>query len=552
MRVTPHADLVFTGGSVFTPESAGPPATTVVVSDGVIVAVGGAEVAERAGTPTEVVDLAGGLLIPGFQDAHVHPVEGGLGRMRCDLSEHTTREDYLAAIRLYADSHPDAGWITGGGWAMSAFPGGTPTAADLDTVVPDRPVYLPNRDHHGAWVNSRALEIAGIDASTPDPSDGRLERDRGGRPSGTLHEGAMDLVIRHLPADTVDELVAGLLEGQRYLHSLGITAWQDAIVGAYAGINDASDAYLALAADGRLTAKVVGALWWQRDKGIEQIDDLREKRERLTTERFRATSVKIMQDGVAENFTAHMLAPYLDGNGSATQNSGIPFVDPVALRQHVTALDRDGFQVHVHAIGDAAVREALDAFEAAADANGADRSRANRHHIAHIQVIHPDDVPRFAQLGVTANMQALWAAYEPQMTELTIPFLGAERAGWQYPFGDLARSGAPLAMGSDWPVSTPDPVEAIQVAVNRVLSDAEGEHRRPFLPEQALDVTTALTAYTAGSARVNHLDETTGTIEVGKAADLAVLDRDVRTGPHAVEDARVLATYVDGVRVFSA
>ncbi len=527
--------------------------SSVAVGGGCIVAVGDDDVRALAGPGTEIVDLAGGLLVPGFQDAHVHPVQGGLERMRCDLSELRTREEYLDRIRSYAEAHPEAEWITGSGWAMAAFPGGTPTAADLDAVVPDRPVYLPNRDHHGAWVNSRALEVAGIDASTPDPSDGRLERDGEGRPSGTLHEGAIDLIFRHLPADTIEELTAALIGAQGYLHSLGITAWQDAIVGAYASINDAAGAYAALAADGRLTAKVVGALWWQRDQGSDQIASLADKRERLTAGRFRATSVKIMQDGVAENFTAHMLDPYLDAGAAATTNHGIAFVDPAALAEHVTALDREGFQVHVHAIGDAAVRETLDAFEAARTANGAASFATRRHHIAHLQLIHPDDVPRFGALGVAANMQALWAAYEPQMTELTIPFLGEERSGWQYPFGDLARSGATLAMGSDWPVSTPDPLEAIHVAVNRVLSDGEGGpdvDRRPFLPEQALDVTTALTAYTAGSAWVNHLDDTTGTIEVGKAADLAVLDRDVRLTPEAVAEARVVATYVDGNHVF--
>ncbi len=397
--------------------------------------------------------------------------------------------------------------------------------------------------------------MAGIDASTPDPPDGRIERDQEGRPTGTLHEGAMDLVEHHAPVDSPEDLVEGLLEGQRYLHALGITAWQDAIVGAYANINDASDAYEALAADGRLTAKVVGALWWQRDKGGEQIADLVAARERHASGRFRATSVKIMQDGVAENFTAQMLTSYCDGHGGHTGHTGIAMVDPQALRGHVSELDRLGFQVHVHAIGDGAVRSALDAFEAAAKANGPEHTAGNRHHIAHIQVIHPEDVRRFAMLGVSANMQALWAAYEPQMTDLTIPFLGDERATWQYPFGDLHRAGAHLAMGSDWPVSTPDPLEAIHVAVNRTLSEQEGgadRELRAFLPEQALDVTTALTAYTAGSAWLNHLEETTGTIEVGKAADLAVIDRDVRATPEAIAAGTVVATYVDGREVYAS
>jgi predicted amidohydrolase YtcJ len=549
-------DLLFNNGAVFTAVAGAPDASTVLVRDGLIVGVGGDEVRELAGPGAEVVDLDGGLLVPGFQDAHVHPVGGGIERMRCDLAGvPVDRDAYLAKIREYADAHPEAEWILGGGWGMAAFPGGTPTAADLDRIVPDRPVFLPNRDHHGAWVNSKTLEIAGVDASTPDPVDGRFERDADGRPTGTLHEGAMEMVERLVPPDSPEDLVAGLLEGQRFLHALGVTAWQDAIVGTYANMIDASDAYETLDAGGRLTAKVVGAIWWQRDKGAEQIADLVATRERHSSGRFRATSVKIMQDGIAENFTAQMLTPYCDGHGGHTDNAGIPMVDPEALPGYVTELDRLGFQVHVHAIGDGAVRSALDSFEAAARTNGPEHSSANRHHIAHIQVIHPEDVRRFATLGVAANMQALWAAYEPQMTDLTIPFLGDERATWQYPFGDLHRAGAHLAMGSDWPVSTPDPLEAIHVAVNRVLSESEGgadRDRRPFLPEQAIDVTTALTAYTAGSAWVNHLEETTGTIEVGKAADLVVIDRDVRATPEAIAEGNVVATYVDGRQVYGS
>ncbi len=198
----------------------------------------------RPGPDVRVVDLAGGLLAPGFTDAHVHPIQGGLERLRCDLSEHETREEYLAAVRAYADSHPEVEWILGGGWAMPAFPGGTPLAADLDTVVPDRPVFLPNRDHHGAWVNTRALELAGITRETPDPPDGRIERDADGNPSGTLHEGATALVSRHLPRTTGADYRAALLAGQEYLHSLGVTGWQDAIVGSYSGMDDPGSTYL--------------------------------------------------------------------------------------------------------------------------------------------------------------------------------------------------------------------------------------------------------------------------------------------------------------------
>lgn len=546
-----HADIVFTGGAVFTADTVRSRATAVAVTDGRIAAVGGYDVRDLIGPSTEVVDLGGRMLVPGFQDAHVHPVSGGLELLRCDLNDAATEDEYLATVAAYAASHPEEEWILGGGWAMSAFPGGTPTAAALDRVLPDRPAFLPNRDGHGAWVNSAALRLAGIDRDTPDPADGRIERDADGHPSGTLHEGAMSLVNRLVPDPSPAFLRDALIAGQRYLHSYGITAWQDAIIGDYSDLVDQGETYRQAAADGTLTGRVVGALWWDRTQGLEQIPSLLERRDRFSHGRFQATSVKIMQDGVAENFTAAMLEPYHDGHGHFTDNSGISFVDPAVLNEAVPQLDGAGFQVHFHAIGDRAVRECLDAVERAIARNG--RSD-NRHHIAHIQVVHPEDVPRFRALGVAANMQSLWATLEPQMVDLTLPFLGAPRDAWQYPFGDLLRAGAVLAAGSDWSVSSPNPLAAIHTAVNRQAAPGyeEGDYE-PFLPEQAIDLATSLTAYTAGSAWVNHLDRLTGTIEVGKYADLALLDRDPFDGPaDRIGATRVLQTFVGGERVFAA
>ncbi|MGW9586054.1 amidohydrolase [Microbacterium sp. NPDC055455] len=546
-----HADLVFTGGPVFTANTVRSRASAVAVRAGRIVAVGGDDVRELVGPSTELVDLRGRMLIPGFQDAHVHPVWGGLDMLRCDLSELGTAAEYLEAIAGYVADHASDEWILGGGWQMSAFPGGTPTAAALDAVTGERPAFFPNRDGHGAWVNSAALRLAGIDRETPDPADGRIERDADGTPSGTLHEGAMALVNRLLPEEPLERLTDALLLGQRYLHSFGITAWQDAIVGSYGDAGDPGPAYLRAAADGTLTARVVGAIWWDRTQGLEQIPSILERRDRYRAGRFAATSVKVMQDGVAENFTAAMLEPYCDGHGHFTDDSGISFVDPAVLAEAVPILDAEGFQVHFHAIGDRAVRECLDAVERAIALNG--RSD-NRHHIAHIQVVHPEDVPRFRELGVAANMQSLWATYEPQMVELTLPFLGEPRSAWQYPFGDLLRAGAVLAAGSDWSVSTPDPMAAIHTAVNRTAAPGheEGEYDA-FLPEQAIDLATSLTAYTAGSAWVNHLDDVTGTIEVGKLADLVVLDRDPFAGPaEEIGATHALQTFVEGERVFAA
>ncbi|WP_051338752.1 amidohydrolase [Streptomyces flavidovirens] len=548
---TPHtprtpADLVFTGGPVLTLDAARSRATTVAVTGERVTAVGHDEVRDLIGPRTEVVDLAGKLLVPGFQDAHIHPVSAALELAQCDLTAARTAAETVDAVRAYAEARPEEEWITGGGWSMEAFEGGAPTKDLLDAVVPDRPVYLPNRDHHGAWANSRALSLAGIDRATPDPADGRIERDAHGEPTGLLQEGAMDLVARLTPPSTPAGRLAALLHAQRLLHSYGITAWQDAIVGTFGAMDDPADAYTAAARDGSLTARVTGALWWDRERGAEQIPELVARREELSDGRFRAGSVKIMVDGVAETGTAALLTPYLDGCGCPTANRGTSFIDPTDLRRYVTELDALGFQAHFHALGDRAVREALDAVEAARAANG---WRDTRPHLAHLQVVHPDDIGRFRQLGATANIQPLWAAHEPQMDELTIPFLGPERAGHQYPFAALLRSGATLAAGSDWPVSSPEPLHGIHTAVNRVEPGGTGP---VFLPEQRISLTAALAAYTAGSAHVNHLDDT-GSVRAGALADLVVLDRDPYAAPpEEIAATRVARTYVGGQQVYDA
>ena len=480
------AELVLTGGAVYTVDAARSWAQAVAISAGRIAAVGtDAGMRPHVGPRTEVIDLRGRMVLPGFQDAHVHASGGGLERNRCDLSELHSRADYLAAIRAYADQHPEAEWITGGGWSMDVFPGGVPGKDDLDAAVPGRPVFLPNRDHHGAWVNSRALALAGLDATTPDPPDGRIERTAAGAPAGALHEGAMNLVQRVVPPPGLAEQVAGIVAGQHHLHGLGVTAWQEAIVGDYAGIPDCFDAFREAERQGLLTARVTGALWWPRSADLGYLDLLAERRAAAGQGRFRATSVKIMQDGVCENFTAAMLTPYLDGHGGPAASHGTSFFEAEELTAAVTAIDARGFGVHFHAIGDRAVREALDAVAAARAANGPGRGR---HHIAHLQVVHPGDLPRFRALGVAANCQPLWACNEPQMTELTVPYLGNERAGWQYPFGSLAASGAQLCFGSDWPVSSANPLWEMHTAVNRTAPPGYPyggpDSDDPFLPAE--------------------------------------------------------------------
>jgi hypothetical protein len=463
--------------------------------------------------------------------------------LRCDLHADAQSGAPLDEIGAYARSHPDEAWIRGGGWYMAAFDRGTPRREALDRIVPDRPVFLTNRDGHGAWVNTKALELAGVTAATPDPRDGRIERDPDGTPSGTLHEGAMKLVSQFIPDDTPAELEEALRLGQRHLHEFGITAWQDAIIRP----EEAEVAYVALASRGELTGRVVGALWWDRHRGEEQIEELIERRTATSIGRYQATSVKLMMDGVLENFTGAMLEPYGDGHGGTTDNRGLLQIDPGGLASWLPQLDALGFQPHFHAIGDRAVRASLDAVEAARRANGPSDTRP---HIAHIQVIHPDDVPRFRQLDVAANAQPLWAAHDDQMDVLTIPFLG-ERWRWQYPFRSLRAAGALLAMGSDWSVSSANPIWEMHIAVERQAPVSYAGDRGVLLPEERLDLIDALAAFTIGSAFVNHLDHATGSLQVGKLADVAVLDRDLfDRGAGAIGDAHVVGTFVDGAAVY--
>ncbi|WP_067563484.1 amidohydrolase [Nocardia acidivorans] len=539
-----HADLVFTGGTVLTMDSARSRATALAVTGDRITAVGHAEVRAAIGPRTEVVDLTGRALLPGFQDAHIHAASAGVELGECDLTGTVELDEYFRRITAYAAEHPERQWITGSGWSMESFPGGVPTRQQLDALVPDRPVYLTNRDHHGAWANTRALELAGITKDTSDPADGRVEREPGGTPIGMLQEGAMHLVEQVLPPVTPEDRMAGLLRAQAHLHALGITAWQDAYLSADGGPMDHAATYFAASENGALTARVTGAQWWERERGAEQIPAMILRRKQFRSERFRLDTVKIMQDGIAENYTAAMTVPYKDRHGCCTSNSGLSFVDPIALRDYVTELDALDFQVHFHALGDRAVRESLDAVEAALLANG---PRGNRHHLAHLQVVHAADIPRFHRLGAVANLQPLWAAHEVQMDELTLPFMGGDLAERQYMFGDLLRAGATLACGSDWPVSEAAPLAGIHVAVNRIHPDSD---EPPLLPEQRLDLMTALAAYTAGSAYVNRRDDT-GALRVGALADLVVLDRDpFEHLPSEIAGTRVEQTYVGGVRVF--
>ncbi len=546
--------LVLTGGRVLSPSAPGGVAEAMAVSGDTIVAIGTTDeiTAMRAPT-TRTVDLAGRLAIPAFGDAHVHAVSGGLESLRCNLLGLRSRTECLDRISSYAATLSDDSWVLGGGWSLESFASGLPTALDLDAVTDGRPAFLPNRDHHSAWVNTLALERASVDANTPDPFAGRVERDAIGDPTGLLHDSAMGLVARVLPPTSREELARGLRAALTRLHGHGITHWQDACVGAAGdiGVTDTFDAYVTAANEGWLTGRVRGALWWDRSSGLDQTAFLEGRREIAPDGAFRATTVKIMVDGVCETFTAAMSRAYLGDPGRDGTHRGDLFIEPDLLTEVVRTLDADGFQVHFHAIGDRAITTTLDAIEAL----GQPRWGVNRHHIAHLQFISPADLDRFSTLGAGATFQPLWACNDPQMAELTIPFVGEDLTPWQYSIGSLRERGARLAFGSDWPVSSPDPLQQIHVAVNRVLSPGFGrpgtpETTEPFRLDQALSVRDALDAFTRGVAYVNGDEHLLGVLEVGRRADVAVLSQDILSIPTSeIGDTTVELTVAGGAVV---
>ncbi|WP_061782328.1 amidohydrolase [Microbacterium hominis] len=513
------SELIVTGGAVFDGVQR-IDAEAVGVRDGVIVAVGARDEVRRGLPHADELDAAGGLIAPSFADAHVHLGLVALEGLDCTLDDTGSERGCLERIRAHAEALADPqAWVRGGGWRAEWFAGGTPSRAALDAVVPDRPVLLLDSDRHGAWANSRALALAGIDRTTPDPPDGRIVRDADGEPQGTLREGAVDLVGRIAPQPGPDALAPGIRTAADHLLSLGVTGWQEAALASFGSIPDFTDAYLLARAAG-MRGRPTGAVWVPRDLTVDAVADfvagLRERADRADATGFPTRTAKLMLDGIVESETAALRGGYPDGS------RGLSYFPDEVVHAVVAQVNAAGIPVHVHAIGDAAVAQALDAFAAAGPA-----PHGVRNHIAHVQVVDPADVPRFAATGTTVNAQALWACRSEVMRTVTAPLLGPQRSAWQFPFGSLWRSGAALAMGSDWPVSAPDPWAAIGVAVTR--READHPDVDPLGADESLPLAVALAAYTSGSHALIG-DGAAGRIRVGAAADLAIADRDPFAG----------------------
>ncbi|MEZ5314004.1 MAG: amidohydrolase, partial [Thermoanaerobaculia bacterium] len=445
-------------------------------------------------------------MLPGFHDRHVHPLEGGMELARCDVTAAATVAAILDRIRDCAAHLGDRPWLVGGGWQLPIFPGGVADRKLLDAILPDRPAAFSSADGHSTWVNSRALALAGIDRDTPDPEGGRIERDAAGEPTGTLRERAAALVDDLIPGPTAEERIEGLRLGTAMAHRFGIVALTEA----NADPDDVA-AYDALDRSGGLDLRAVISQSLPVSAGIDGIPALVALRAAPPAPHGSVTAVKLFADGVIEGGTAALLEPYVGRPGA-----GIPNWKSAELRNVVVALDREKFQIHIHAIGDRAIRDSLDALEAARAENGA---RDARPLLAHIQLIDPADIPRFRELGVVADFQPLWAWEDSYIRDLTEPFLGPGRSRWLYPVGSVANTGAALAAGSDWSVSSMNPLEAIEVAITRCDPDLS-VCDAPWIPEERVDLPTMIAAYTIGGARAGFEEERSGSLEAGKLADL--------------------------------
>jgi predicted amidohydrolase YtcJ len=555
------ASFVFRNGAVLTFDARKEPATCIAVRDDLIVYVGSdAGAADLIGPSTEVIDLKGRTVMPGIQDAHMHPLSAGRSLRQCSLEYrqltlNEMRDRITVCLEQTKEEEPD-GWLEVNYWDYQAIqpPGTVPAKSDLDALDTARPILVYSLDGHTALANSRALEVAGVTASTPDPPDGTIVRDAGGEPTGLLEDSAIGLVSNVIPAPSVDQNARALRAALRRMNRVGITSFMNA---------SSDESHLAAAGSlrdaGRLTARGQFALTisaQELEDPATLLGSLDAMRAPYVGGLLSAPTVKLFLDGVIEfpTQTAALLKPYRKNTGTDQHPHWVPgdsrgptYFDPAVANPGVAALDAAGWQVHTHAIGDRAVRTALDAFAHAADVNGA---TDNRHTVAHVELANVDDLGRFAELGVLACMQMQWAELDSYTVDYTKPYVGAKRWRYLYPSGSIADLGGMLTGGSDWPVDPLLPFRQIEMAVNR-----EGDEIYPYYPgplhaQERIRLRASLRMHTANSAFQMHQLETTGTIEVGKKADVILLDRDVESVPLTdVSTTEVLLTLLDGVAV---
>jgi predicted amidohydrolase YtcJ len=534
-------DLIVINGRVYTADGGGTMAEAVAVQGNRILHVGTSREVQRLRRPqTVVVDARGGAVLPGFNDAHTHLVNGGLSLSRLNLSQARTELEIEELLRAWAAANPDTPWLTGRGWYYAPFAGGLPTRQMIDKIVSDRPVFLTSYDGHVGWANSHALKLAGITRRTPNPANGTIVKDaRTGEPTGVLKESAMRLVSSLVPAPTRDERLTAIRAAINEAHRHGVTSVQTA-----SGSPDELALYDELRRRQELPLRVYAALSAEPDVTAETLAAYDVLKEKFADDPvFKTGVIKIIADGVIEAYTAAMLQPY----ANRPTTSGEPRMDAAALDTLIADLDRRGWQVMIHAIGDRAVRMALDAFDALGDPP-ADATRPRRHRIEHIETIDAADIPRFGQLGVIASMQPYHSL--PDMGGVWSQNIGPERESRAWVYGSIARGQGRLAFGSDWPVMSLDPILGLHVAVNRTRPE-DGQPEGGWIPSERLTLRQAVDAYTRDAAWASFDEHRKGSLEPDMLADIVVLSRDIFGLPSdRLTEADVVVTIFDGRVVY--
>jgi predicted amidohydrolase YtcJ len=539
------ADRILSDATIYTVDAKRTWAEAIAIKDGEIIYVGDCEgAAAYMGTGTQVEKLAGKLVLPAFFDSHVHLTSGGFQENECSMDELKTKESVLAKVNDYiAKQGSDAtGWVRGSGWNIARIP--EPRKEWLDEICSHRPICLNCNDGHSLWVNSKALDLAGITKETEDPLAGEIQRDREtGDATGLLFDFAGQMVKDVMPVETLEEKVAGLQTGIKLAHGFGITSITEPgldgdMIAPYHYLSDRDELNIRLRA-------AMSPINWQPGAFGDEIYDFVENIDQYQRDDISVRSVKVYIDGTLENGSGALLEPYLlDDLNEKSQ----PFHSQESLNKYVTWLDSQNIQVHLHGMGDKGIRMALNAFETARETNG---QRDNRHHICHLQVLHPDDVKRFSELNVSATFQSFWAkedVYRPFCHKI----LGKERAEErEYVIGSVHRSGGRIVGGSDWFVTTLDPIQAISVGVRRLPPTVGDDEGTPYVSSERVDLDTMIAAYTINGAYVNFQEDKLGSLEVGKLADMIVLDRNLfEIAPEDIAKTKVNLTVMNGEDVF--
>jgi len=541
------ADLVLTNGVVYTMDARHSIASAMAVAGDTIVYVGDdAGAAAFVGPDTTLVDLEGRLVLPGLIDSHAHATSGVSDIYEVPLYGIGSIDEYQQAIADFMAGAPGLTALQGAGWINAVFGPQGPTAAMLDEVAPDIPAVLASEDYHSLWVNTTALELAGITKDTPDPAGGIIERDEAGNPLGTLRESAMDLVAEVIPPYSNEQYLEGLAYFQGFAHSLGLTS---VYIPSLPGGNDAAlQALHDFEASGEMAIRFPTAVNIDPEDDLSAVDALDAERRAEAGGLFQIVAAKIFMDGVLEGGTAYLEEPYLHQPGN-----GELLWDPEHYNEMCAALDRAGIQIHVHSIGDASTRITLDGFAYARAQNGA---RDARNMVTHLQLVHPEDVARFADLGVIAVPQPYWFAVDTYYHQ-AVDYVGRARADTQYPMRSFFDAGVTVASASDYPVSwPPDPLLAIEMGITRTVPlgseiYVDPDFETPLNPEERVGIEQMIESFTINGAYAIFMEDEIGSLEVGKKADFVVLSQNIlEIDPRSIHETTVLLTYFAGREVY--